>query len=95
MVNLHESMGPDRDRTRDPWICRQEVNLFISTCIIIVLPLKTLTHISENINKVVLLLYFVYKTEIHSQVDLMTVKQQHNTLIYEPAHEILVIIAYA
>ena len=20
MINLHESMGPDRDRTRDPWI---------------------------------------------------------------------------
>ena len=23
MVNLHESMGPERDRTRDPWICSQ------------------------------------------------------------------------
>ena len=23
MINLHESIGPDRDRTRDPWICRQ------------------------------------------------------------------------
>ena len=23
MINLHESMGPDRDRTRDPWICSQ------------------------------------------------------------------------
>ena len=23
MINLHESMGPDRDRTRDPWICNQ------------------------------------------------------------------------
>ena len=23
MVNLHESMGPDRDRTRDPWIFNQ------------------------------------------------------------------------
>ena len=21
MINLHESMGPDRDRTRNPWIC--------------------------------------------------------------------------
>ena len=23
MINLHESMGPDQDRTRDPWICSQ------------------------------------------------------------------------
>ena len=23
MINLHESMGPDWDRTRDPWICSQ------------------------------------------------------------------------
>ena len=23
MINLHESMGPDRDRTRDPWICSE------------------------------------------------------------------------
>ena len=23
MVNLHESMGPGRNRTRDPWICSQ------------------------------------------------------------------------
>ena len=23
MINLHESIGPDRDRTRDPWICSQ------------------------------------------------------------------------
>ena len=23
MINLHESMGPDRDLTRDPWICSQ------------------------------------------------------------------------
>ena len=23
MNNLHESMGPGRDRTRDPWICSQ------------------------------------------------------------------------
>ena len=23
MINLHESMGPDRDRTRDPWNCSQ------------------------------------------------------------------------
>ena len=23
MVNLHESMGPGQDRTRDPWICNQ------------------------------------------------------------------------
>ena len=23
MINLHESMGPDRDRTRDPWIRSQ------------------------------------------------------------------------
>ena len=23
MINLHESMVPDRDRTRDPWICSQ------------------------------------------------------------------------
>ena len=23
MINLHESMGPDRDRIRDPWICSQ------------------------------------------------------------------------
>ena len=23
MINLHESMGPDRDRTRDPLICSQ------------------------------------------------------------------------
>ena len=23
MINLHESMGPGRDRTRDPWICSQ------------------------------------------------------------------------
>ena len=24
MINLHESMGPGRDRIRDPWICNQE-----------------------------------------------------------------------
>ena len=23
MINLNESMGPGRDRTRDPWICSQ------------------------------------------------------------------------
>ena len=23
MINLHESMGPGRDRTRDPWIYSQ------------------------------------------------------------------------
>ena len=23
MINLHGSMGPGRDRTRDPWICSQ------------------------------------------------------------------------
>ena len=23
MINLHESMGQDLDRTRDPWICSQ------------------------------------------------------------------------
>ena len=23
MINLHESMGPGRDRTREPWICSQ------------------------------------------------------------------------
>ena len=23
IINLHESMGPDRDRTRNPWICSQ------------------------------------------------------------------------
>ena len=23
MANLYESMGPGRDRTRDPWICSQ------------------------------------------------------------------------
>ena len=23
MINLHEIMGPSRDRTRDPWICSQ------------------------------------------------------------------------
>ena len=23
MINLHESMGPSQDRTRDPWICNQ------------------------------------------------------------------------
>ena len=23
MINLHESIGPGRDRTRDPWICSQ------------------------------------------------------------------------
>ena len=23
MINLHESVGPGRDRTRDPWICSQ------------------------------------------------------------------------
>ena len=23
MINLHESMGPGRDRTHDPWICSQ------------------------------------------------------------------------
>ena len=23
MINLHESMAPGRDRTRDPWICSQ------------------------------------------------------------------------
>ena len=23
MIDLHESMGPGRDRTRDPWICSQ------------------------------------------------------------------------
>ena len=23
MINLHESMGPGLDRTRDPWICNQ------------------------------------------------------------------------
>ena len=23
LINLHESMGPGRDRTRDPWICSQ------------------------------------------------------------------------
>ena len=23
MINLHKSMGPGRDRTRDPWICNQ------------------------------------------------------------------------
>ena len=23
MINLHESIGPGRDRTRDPWICNQ------------------------------------------------------------------------
>ena len=23
MINLHERMGPGRDRTRDPWICSQ------------------------------------------------------------------------
>ena len=23
MINLHESIGPDRDRTRNPWICSQ------------------------------------------------------------------------
>ena len=23
MINLHECMGPGRDRTRDPWICSQ------------------------------------------------------------------------
>ena len=23
MINLHESMGPDRYQTRDPWICSQ------------------------------------------------------------------------
>ena len=23
MINLHESMGPGRDQTRDPWICSQ------------------------------------------------------------------------
>ena len=28
MINLHESMGPGRDRTRDPWICSQTQYLF-------------------------------------------------------------------
>ena len=23
MINFRKSIGPDRDRTRDPWICRQ------------------------------------------------------------------------
>ena len=23
MINLNESIGPGRDRTRDPWICSQ------------------------------------------------------------------------
>ena len=23
MINLHQSMGPGRDRTRDPWNCSQ------------------------------------------------------------------------
>ena len=23
MISLHESMGSDRDRTREPWICSQ------------------------------------------------------------------------
>ena len=23
MINLHESIGPGRDQTRDPWICSQ------------------------------------------------------------------------
>ena len=23
MINLHESMGPGQDHTRDPWICSQ------------------------------------------------------------------------
>ena len=25
MINLHESMGPDRDRTCDPWICNVSI----------------------------------------------------------------------
>ena len=29
MINLHESMGPDRDRTRDPWICSQTRIIFV------------------------------------------------------------------
>ena len=24
MINPHESMGPDWDRTRDPWICSHD-----------------------------------------------------------------------
>ena len=24
MINLHESMKPDRNRTRDPWICNRD-----------------------------------------------------------------------
>ena len=37
MINLHESMGPGRDRTRDPWICSQTriccQTLFANECI--------------------------------------------------------------
>ena len=26
LINLHESMGPGCDRTRDPWICNRTCN---------------------------------------------------------------------
>ena len=31
LINIHESMGPSRDRTRDPWICSQ-THICCQTC---------------------------------------------------------------
>ena len=32
MINLQESMGPDRDRTRDPWIRLESVARHVTDC---------------------------------------------------------------
>ena len=29
MINLHKSMGPGRDQTRDPWVCSQIASTFM------------------------------------------------------------------
>ena len=65
IINLLESMGPGRDRTRDPWICSQtriawEVNYYIKTGVVspvcnYLRPSNNSRQLIFNINAVVLI----------------------------------------
>ena len=79
MINLHESMGPDRDRTSDTWICDQTRQaskyLKIGTC---PASLKILAYMGKN-------LIFTRNIKIFTcPAALGTRKYERTSAIFEP-----------
>ena len=68
MINLHESMGPGRDRTRNPWICSQ-IHICCQTCYRLPYAAQTadmgLRFLSRPFSITLVDLYQVYSNNAH------------------------------